>query len=65
MEEKNMTTPSTKLTARQREPRTKELPLKYRVKTYIAENPDASKKEIADHFGISTKELSLVLAKIN
>ncbi|MBE5821164.1 MAG: hypothetical protein E7311_01070 [Clostridiales bacterium] len=59
-----MTKVTAKCNARQRESRTKELPLKQRVKNYMDENPLVSKKDIANHFGISTKELSIVLGKI-
>lgn len=55
---------STQKNSRQRESRTRELSFKQRVKNYMSENPELSKSEIADHFGITTKELSITLGKI-
>ena len=46
---------------RQREYRTKELPLKQRIKNYIAENPEATKKQVAKYFDISASRLSGIL----
>ena len=55
---------TTTTSTRKREPRTKELCLKQQVQNYISENPEVSKKQVAAHFNISSKELSIILGKL-
>ena len=55
---------SSRLVARKREHKTKELSLKQRVRNYLTENPKASRASITKHFNISSKELTIILGKL-
>lgn len=47
-----------------REHKTKQAPLKNRIKAYIASNPLATRSEIRKEFCITKKDLAILLAKI-